>query len=68
MIWVKSTTNIDCLINNDSISEERPASTFQYFGLEAKATNFVAFQTVDELKESLIQRADHPLLVLGGGK
>ena len=40
---------------------------FNTFGLEAKATNFVAFQTVDELKESLIQRADHPLLVLGGG-
>lgn len=41
---------------------------FNTFGLEAKATHFIAFATVSELLEALkIIEADQHLMVLGGG-
>ena len=40
---------------------------FNTFGLEAEATHFLAFRSIEQLREALIQKGDLPLLVLGGG-
>ena len=40
---------------------------FNTFGLEAHAAHFCAFQSIEELREALAQKAELPLLVLGGG-
>lgn len=40
---------------------------FNTFGLEATASNFFAFASIEELKLALKQKGDLPLLILGGG-
>ncbi len=40
---------------------------YNTFGLEAKASEFAVFQSVEQLKAALNQRVDQPLLILGGG-
>ena len=40
---------------------------FNTFGLEASASNFFAFASIEELKLALKQKGDLPLMILGGG-
>lgn len=41
--------------------------SFNTFGLAAKAAHFCAFQSIEELRKALAEKAQMPLLVLGGG-
>ena len=40
---------------------------FNTFGIEAKASKFLAFDNEDQLKSALRHRPNEPLLILGGG-
>lgn len=40
---------------------------FNTFGLEAHASQFLAFKSKEQLNQALSARDEHPLLVLGGG-
>lgn len=41
--------------------------SFNTFGLAAKAAHFCTFQSIEELRKALAEKAQMPLLVLGGG-
>jgi UDP-N-acetylmuramate dehydrogenase len=41
--------------------------SYNTFGIEAKASHFFTFRSVDQLQQALEQSAGMPLLVLGGG-